>query len=402
MPVVLQDAQDDQARAGRRGRLRFVWVLPVVAAAVCLTTGALDPSSAGDVLARVGPILVFVALLTVIAEIASAAGVFDVLARWAAIAGGGRTWRLWLLLALVAWACTTVLSLDTTAVLVTPVVLVTARRTGAPVGVLALTTVWLCATGSLLLPVSNLTNLLALDRLGTGVVGYLALAWAPALAAVVVTLVVVAVLHRRDLGTRYKVPPPHRVPDRTWTIGTGAVCLALVPAFVSGLPVWASAAAAVTVLGALTAWRRPRVLSNLTVPWQTLMAVLGLFAVVETAHRHGLDALAGRLLGPGDGYLELLRTSAVGALGSDLLNNLPAYLALEPGAQGEVQLMALLVGVGAAPLLTPWASLATLLWADRCRAYGAEVVWREVLGKGALLSVVVLPVSVAALWWSTS
>ncbi len=64
--------------------------------------------------------------------------------------------------------------------------------------------------------------------------------------------------------------------------------------------------------------------------------------------------------------------------------------------------MALLVGVGAAPLLTPLASLATLLWADRVRADGGVVVWREVLAKGALLSVLVLLVSIGALWCATS
>ncbi len=400
MPVVLTrpaPAATAPARPARRW-VRHLWVVPLLAAAACLLSGALDADGAAEVGRRTVPVLGFVALLTVVAEIAGAAGVFDVLARWAAVAGRGRTWRLWLLLALVAWACTAVLSLDTTAVLVTPVVLVTARRTGAPVGLLALTTVWLCATGSLLLPVSNLTNLLALDALGTGVAGYVRLAWAPALVAVAVTLVVVALLHRRDLSGRYEVPPPHVVTDRTWTVGTGAVCAALVPAFVSGAPVWLSAGAAAALLVALTAWRRPRVLANLDVPWRTLLAVLGLFAVVETAHRHGLDAVAARLLGDGSGFGDLLRTAAVGALASDALNNLPAYLALEPGASGPVPLMALLVGVGAAPLLTPWASLATLLWADRCRAQGAEVVWSQVLGRGLLLTVVVLPASVGALW----
>ncbi len=82
------------------------------------------------------------------------------------------------------------------------------------------------------------------------------------------------------------------MPDRTWTLGTGAVCVALVPAFVSGLPVRASAGVAVVVLAALTGWRRPKTLTGLGVPWRTLVAVLGLFVVIETAHRHGLDALA--------------------------------------------------------------------------------------------------------------
>ena len=38
--------------------------------------------------------------------------------------------------------------------------------------------------------------------------------------------------------------------------------------------------------------------------------------------------------------------------------------------------MALLVGVNAGPLVTPWASLATLLWLQRCRTAGVVVPWR--------------------------
>jgi len=36
--------------------------------------------------------------------------------------------------------------------------------------------------------------------------------------------------------------------------------------------------------------------------------------------------------------------------------------------------MACLVGANAGPLVTPWASLATLLWIQRCRAAGVQ--WR--------------------------
>ena len=37
------------------------------------------------------------------------------------------------------------------------------------------------------------------------------------------------------------------------------------------------------------------------------------------------------------------------------------------------RLMALLVGVNVGPLVTPWASLATLLWAQRCRTAGVVI-----------------------------
>lgn len=56
------------------------------------------------------------------------------------------------------------------------------------------------------------------------------------------------------------------------------------------------------------------------------------------------------------------------------MNNLPAYLALEPGARTAGELMALIIGVNAGPIITPWGSLATLLWADQLRrqAFGCR------------------------------
>lgn len=63
---------------------------------------------------------------------------------------------------------TVLLGLDTTAVLLTPVVLSMSVQLDLPTMPFALLTVWLANTASLLLPVSNLTNLLALDRLGCG------------------------------------------------------------------------------------------------------------------------------------------------------------------------------------------------------------------------------------------
>ena len=113
---------------------------------------------------RVGPVLVFLVAITVVAEIADTAGVFDVAGHWAARPAGtarrccGCCWSL------VAVACTIVLSLDTTAVLLTPVAWPWRRQIGISRRPFAMTTVWLADTASMLLPVSNLTNLLALHQ----------------------------------------------------------------------------------------------------------------------------------------------------------------------------------------------------------------------------------------------
>jgi arsenical pump membrane protein len=58
---------------------------------------------------------------------------------------------------------------------------------------------------------------------------------------------------------------------------------------------------------------------------------------------------------------------------------------------------ALLIGVNTGPLITPWASLATLLWADRCRAAGVLVRWRTFAVRGLLVVPILLISCVAAL-----
>jgi len=241
-------------------------------------------------------VLGFVVAITVVAELSQSAGVFGAAADAAARAAHGRVWVLWLLVVLLATMSTVVLSLDTTAVLLTPVVLATARRLALPTTGLALATVWLSNTASLLLPVSNLTNLLSWHRmqaLDVGVGGYARLSWAPALTAVVVTGLVLAVLFGRQMHGRFPVPGPRRPEDRALLLGASAVCLLLVPAFLIGVPVvWPATAAALVLVG-LFAWRDATALRWSLLPLRVVAVVLVLFVVARWAGEH---LLAG---GPG-------------------------------------------------------------------------------------------------------
>ena len=194
-----------------------------------------------DLLARVAPVLGFLVSITVVAELSDRAGVFGAAAHAAARAARGRVWVLWLLVVVLASVSTIVLSLDTTAVLLTPVVLATARRLDLPATGLALATVWLANTASLLLPVSNLTNLLSWHRmqaLDVGVAGFVHLTWAPALAAVVVTVVALVALFGRQLRGRFLAPEPPAHHDRVLLATASVVCLLLVPAFLTGNGQW--------------------------------------------------------------------------------------------------------------------------------------------------------------------
>ena len=327
---------------------------------------------------RLIPVLVFLTAMTVLADLADAAQLFDVVATRAARLARGRTPVLFALVVLLATLTTAVLSLDTTAVLLTPVVLALAQRLELDPWPFALTTVWLANTASLPLPVSNLTNLLAQDRLDLSPGAYARALALPALVAVAVTVVGAVLLHRRSLAGRFPSPEPVVVEDRVLLVVAAVACLAVVPGVLLGLPVAlvASLAAAPLVVAFLV--RRPAALTPSLLPWRLVAGTTVLFAAVDLAGPHGLDALLRKGIG------EPLQTAAVAAAGSNLVNNLPAYAALERVVPHD-QLTALLIGVNLGPLVTPWGSLATLLWADRCRARGVEVPWRRFALTGLVL-----------------
>jgi arsenical pump membrane protein len=66
-------------------------------------------------------------------------------------------------------------------------------------------------------------------------------------------------------------------------------------------------------------------------------------------------------------------------------------------SDSPLRMAALLVGVNTGPLITPWASLATLLWASRCRAAGTPIRWRTFALRGLIIVPVLIVTSVAAL-----
>lgn len=124
-------------------------------------------------------------------------------------------------------------------------------------------------------------------------------------------------------------------------------------------------------------------------PWRLLVLASGLFLAAEAVQEAGLRALLQQdLAGRGPWTLAL-----AGALGANAVNNLPAYLVLEPAAAHDPRLLvALLIGVNAGPLVTPWASLATLLWHQALVRAGVDVPWRRYV----TLGLVVAPLTVAA------
>ncbi|MFJ6355636.1 ArsB/NhaD family transporter [Pseudarthrobacter oxydans] len=370
----------------------------LLAGVASLASGAL-PLPAFDALAgRAVPILAFVLAMSLLTELLDEAGLFKVVTDRLAGLGQGRVFLLWLLVVALATVSTVFLSLDTTAVLVTPVVVLLAVHAGIQPLPFALTTIWLANTASLLLPVSNLTNLLAQDALGLSPLGFAGTVWAPALVGVVVPLALLWLAFRKDLRGRYRPQRSPAVRDRPLLVIAAATLLVLLPALVSGIPVQYPAMLAAAFLLVVFLRRRPSVLRWSMVPWRPLMLTVGLFMVVEALHANGLTALLAGAAGQGESLPALLHLAALGAGAANAANNLPAYLALEPVAGSPARVAALLIGVNLGPLVTPWASLATLLWHERLRALNVRIKWSGFALAGLVVAALTVPLAVVALW----
>src|SRR5262249_43951864 len=185
-----QPAQDKNALgaeprpAGRWRPSALDWIAAglFVLGLVFVGTGLLPYSAADATIRRILPLLLFLGTVIVLAELTAAAGFFDVIAvRVAGVARGSYP-ALFVLCVLFA-------TLTPRAFLLRPVILALARMVGIAATRLAMRTWWLPNTASLLLPVSNLTNLLAANRVALPPLEFAARMWGPQLASVAVTMV---------------------------------------------------------------------------------------------------------------------------------------------------------------------------------------------------------------------
>ena len=246
-----------------------------------------------------------------------------------------------------------------------------------------MTTIWLANTASLLLPVSNLTNLLAADRIALAAPAFAARMWAPQLASIAATMLFLWVFYwRRGRRGADRYTPPAADPAAH---DPGADAL---PGHRRGLPALRGRDPVHPRSDRRRRLRRPppsrwspspcstapRLRLHL-VPWQLLILVTGLFLVVPTLSRYGLADVMTALIGT-DRRSGGRLPGGRGGRGAVQPAQQPARLHRGRGgrAAGDEQtLLALLIGTNVGPIVTPWASLATLLCLEACRRHRLRV-----------------------------
>jgi len=368
--------------------------------AVALPAGLMSAAAAARAVRELAPVVLFLVTILVVADVCARAGVFRSAGERVRRAAAGRPTRLFTGVFLLAAAVTAVLSLDATVVLLTPVVVAaaTASGTSSRPGVHAC--LRMANSASLLLPVSNLTNLLALPRTDLTFAGFAA-TMAPVLAAVlVVEYAALRLLCRRELADGVRRPSDASGADRPvpplplLPLGVVAMMLAgfAVGSPLGVQPAWVSGAAAVV----LVAWARGRRLVTVSeavhAAHPSFAAFVLALGVVVAAISHGFlgDTVAG-VVPAGTTWLDLLAIAGLATVLANVLTNLSATLLLVPllAPVGTTAVLAALLGLNIGSGLTYTGSLANLLWRRTLLRLGAAP------GQGDLhrVSLVVTPLS---------
>ena len=334
---------------------------------------SLDSSSRTDVATltqETGGVLLFLAGLLVVAFLTDRAGVFERLARFVGRAANGDGRRLFVGVYLIGLLVTVWLSLDTTAVILAPILYSLARFLGVPPLPFVFATTYVANTASLFLPLSNLTNLIVWGRFEIPFWEYARVMFLPSVFAVVVNLALLMWLFRASIPERSRrkrrrptsasvaegegtptplrgkkirsaktpgIPPAHSQSlgrqsafSSPYGVSVSSLRRSCSPRF-GGLSSGSSPAPAATLLAAYHLPRGGLFARELvqSIAWDLLPFVFSLFMILRAVAKAGLSDWAAQAVvssASGQSFWELLIIAATTALGSNLINNLPMIL----------------------------------------------------------------------------
>jgi len=379
----------------------------VLGAALAVLVGAIGGGPAADEIYDVGSVLILLSTLTILARLADVEGVFTWAAKFLLPARDRSSVAMFRRLILVTAVTTAVLSVDAAVLLLTPVVVMTVSRMHLSTRPHGYACGPLANSASLLLPVSNLTNLLAFSATGLSVLsftGFMALPW---LVALVTQYALLRRLYADDLdiqpaeqASTASEPPVPRLAIAV--LASTAVGFVVASAIGVAL-VWPVAAGAGVLAVRQLIGRRNTVgdvmeAANLSFA----LFVVGLAVIVRGIQENGVGDLLSAALPDGVGLVALLAAAGIGAVLANLVGNIAATLVLVPAAAlaGTPAILALLIGVNIGANLSYLGSHSMLVWRRILPPYAAAPSPLEFTKIGVLTAPPTLIAATVALWIS--
>ncbi|MFB8791701.1 MAG: arsenic transporter [Potamolinea sp.] len=359
--------------------------------------------------------------LMIISLILDEAGFFRWLALLLARAGLGRGRLLFPLVILLGAVVTALLTNDGTALIWTPTVmemLLVLRFSPKAVLAFVFATGFIADATSLPLPVSNLSNIIAVDYFNISFLRYSLVMIPLNFVAIASSLAVLWFYFDRYIPRHYnlaRLPPPEEA------IRDPLVCqwsfpvlgLLLIGYFIAqplAIPVSLIAGIAALFMLALAGrWFQKDAIAVISIPkvlreapWQVILFSLGMYLVVIGLRNAGMTAILSQWLGSLSSWGFTAAATGTGLLAtvlSSVMNNLPTVLINSLAIQGvagidpdvrEVMVYANVIGCNIGAKITPIGSLSTLLWLNVLARKGMRISWRMYLRIALSLTIPVL------------
>jgi arsenical pump membrane protein len=393
----------------------------LIGAGAALGGGWARVADVGAGLRDTASVMAFLMAMTLLAGLADTAGVFRWAAGWTLLTARGRGWLLFVNVYLLGALVTLLLSLDVTAVVLTPLVCAIVVRLRVDARPFILACAFVANTASLALPVSNLTNIMVYELLGVRFWDFLRYLALPNIAALAVNLGLFLCLFWGRLPGRLDVTAlgRHGLPAAgffRWSLGTLVATVVLL--FVAGTRGWSfwpvAVPPALGLAGVALArrWAHPRDVLHSGAGGLPPF-VVGMYVVVAAVYRAAqpaverLPATLGALPGP----WPLVASVGATAIGANVVNNLPLALATITflrtvpadalaggGSLRPMLAYGALLGLNVGPNLTVQGSLATMLCLSIARRQGIAVSPLSFLRVGILVAPAMLGAATLVLW----
>ncbi|MCR4394289.1 MAG: SLC13 family permease [Dehalococcoidales bacterium] len=385
-------------------------------AALMIIAGVISPLQTWEVLKGSANILLFFLGLMLISIVAEKAGFFAWCAVKAVKAARGRGTLLLAIVFGLGTLITAFFSNDATALILTPIVfnLVSRLKLNAVPYVFACA--FIANTASVLLPVSNPVNLLAVEQFHITLGDYLKYLFIPALLTISVNAGLFFLIFRRyiySISEETIQNEPVKV-DRFFlsiSAGLGIIAFGYILVSIYGLPLsYPAVGGAILLLACGFGFRRLKV-STVTsgISWYLFLFIFALTLLIKGLENAGVT----RTLADGlselasHGTLAALGSLTIGtALGSNLVNNWSMMMISVSSLNGlaasstmdKIFVYGTIIGADIGPNLTILGSLSSMLWLLLLRQRGLEIRPLDYLKLGIVVTPPILIVGVLSLY----
>lgn len=249
---------------------------------------------------------------------------------------------------------------------------------------------------------SNLTNIVTAGYFGIGFTEYIANMMLPFIVSVIASITILWLVLRRDIPKTVDISllkePDSVLKDKplfafSWVF-LGLLLAAYFLGDRLGLPISVFALGGGLLFLAIASYRKAAkfYLTVRTAPWQVVWFSIGLYIVVYGLKNGGLtneiSAIVGELVKMGE-PAAIIGVGFLSAILSAVMNNMPTVMvmdiALKPYAS-DLLPYANIIGCNLGPKMTPFGSLATLLWLHVLEKKGVKITFAQYSKFGLLVT----------------